>query len=107
MYAASSDARNATTPATSSGVVVRPSGIPDRNFWWRSPGAKPNFRDSRLLLSESGVTTYPGQSAFTVTLCGASATAIERVRLSTPALLAAYVIVSGLPPLPAPDARLT
>ena len=49
----------------------------------------------------------PGHTQFTVTPCGPSSHASERVRPTTPCLLAVYGLRNGVAPSPSVDAMFT
>jgi hypothetical protein len=78
MNSASSDARNATAPATSSGVPSRFIGtarlIASMIFAPASPA---------VISSSNGVSVGPGQTAFAVTPCRATSRAIVFVNAMT------------------------
>src|SRR2546423_3464752 len=89
MCAESSLARNTTTPASSSGFGMRPSGV-----CARTASRRPERQSSRMIVDS--VSMKPGPSAFTRTR-GANACAYDFVRPSTPYFEAAYCGARGLP----------
>ena len=89
MCEASSDARKATTPVSSSGSPIEPSGV--RSMISRSRSGVQSRR-----LSVDSTAMNPGPSAFTRTL-GANAPAYDFVRPNTPYFEAAYCGARGLP----------
>jgi hypothetical protein len=84
MYAASSDNRNATAAAMSSGCPKRLSGMVD-SFSARSLSGSAAAANSARSI---GVSVVPGETLFTRMPCGASSAANARVIASTPPLVA-------------------
>lgn len=91
MWAASSDARNATVAATSSGSPSRPSGIRLVRVWMCSPGFRPSccWPIARSTGAWNGVLMIPGAMALTRMVCWARAAAATVVRFTRPAFAAA------------------
>src|SRR5205085_2033841 len=89
MCAESSLARKTTTPTSSSGFGMRPSGV-----CARTASRRPERQSSRMIVDS--VSMNPGPSAFTRT-CGANARAYDFVRPRTPYFEAAYCGARGLP----------
>src|SRR6266508_2070332 len=101
MMAAVSERRKATTRPTSMGWMGRPSCA--GAIRWTSSLGSPPWRDvihSATAIS-MGVSTPPGQTAFTLIRCGAHSAASERVRLMTAALPALLTHPSSRPSAPA------
>src|SRR3954467_336770 len=100
--------QSAMTSATSAGVTRRPIG------WRFDSAARASSADRpvRALMAATvssviGVSTYPGQTALTVTPLRATSTAADRTRPSTPCLLAAYAPTCASPRLATTDATTT
>jgi len=82
MYAASSEARNAHTPAISSAVPARPSGMWSATIW--------AFTGSSIQARLIGVIVAPGATALTRILRPAYSSASVLVRFCIPPLLTLY-----------------
>jgi len=99
MYAASSDKRNRTTAAMSSGWARRRSGVCSSRRS-RAPGISSRG-------ASSGVSTAPGQTELTRMPSGPSWAHTARVKPSSPALEAQYAGRFGLPTRPSIDEMYT
>ena len=85
MNRASSETRNATARATSSGVWRRQSGVASTHDWRTSSGVDPeSFASHSNSRDCMGVATKPGHTQVTVMWCYASSNAIAWVNPSTP-----------------------
>src|SRR6476659_1574862 len=88
----SSEARNVTAAAISSGLPLRPIGICEAN-WAAACSACSGVRP--VVVSKAGVSIGPGLIVFTRMLRSFSSNVQAREKLRTAALLAAYVLNPG------------
>src|SRR3954471_10901026 len=107
-FTAALSTHDITAAATSSTATRRPIGCMFSKIARASSGERPvpaemAATDSSVI----GVSTYPGQTALTVTPVRATSEAAVRTSPRTPCLLAVYAAIRADPTLPATDAITT